>query len=134
MLEDLSRIGPVLVMSGVAALILIWDFLPVGKPFPAARGKALMAFALLGPIGAAIWTAVLMSNDVSGPAFDYAVVLDDMSFFFYFLFAGITAAIIMSTVDYVKRFGDYESEFFALVLFATSAMLLLSASRDLILI
>jgi len=132
-LDDLNRLGPVLAMSGVAALIIVWDFLPHGF-LPRSRGKALMFFALLGPAIAAIWTALLMANENQGPAFSGSIVIDDASFFFFFLFAGISAAIILASQDYSKRFGDYEGEFFALVLFATSAMFLLSASRDLILI
>src|SRR6266545_4556468 len=134
MLDDLDRIGPVLAMAGVATLILIWDFLPAGKPFPASRGKALLVVALLGPAIAALWALSLLSRDEQGFSFANSVVLDDVSFFFFFLFSGIAAAIILSSQDYAKRFGDYEAEFYALVLFASSAMLLLAASRDLILI
>jgi NADH-quinone oxidoreductase subunit N len=133
-LDDLNRLGPVLVMAGVAALILVWDFLPALRPLPAARGKALMILALLGPAGAAAWALALVLSDVRGFAFANSAVLDNASFFFFFLFAGITAAIVLSSQDYARRFGDYEAEFYALVLFASAAMLLLSASRDLILI
>ncbi len=134
MADDLDRIGPILVMAGVAALILIWDFLPRGKPFPAARGKALLVFALLGPALAAGWAFSLLSRDESGYSFANSVVLDDFSLYFWFLFCGIAAAIILASQEYAKRFRDYEAEFYSLVLFATSAMLLLAASRDLILI
>ncbi len=135
MLGDLSRIGPVLSMAAVAALILIWDFLPRGKPLPAARGRALQAFALLGPAISAIWAGILLSNN-DMPQFSFAnsVVLDDFSLYFSFLFAGISAAVILSSLDYAKRFGDYEAEFYALLLFASGAMILLANSRDLILI
>jgi NADH-quinone oxidoreductase subunit N len=159
MLDDLDRIGPVLVMAAVAALILIWDFLP--RPLPAARGKPLLVVALLGPLGAAAWTASLLLRDAhrdcipldpraltNAPvcdggrgtllegvfSFANSVVLDDLTVFFFFLFAAIAAAIILSSQDYARRFGDYEGEFYSLVLFASSAMLLLAASRDLILI
>jgi NADH-quinone oxidoreductase subunit N len=134
MLDDLDRIGPVLAMAGVAALILVWDFLPAGRPFPTARGRPLLFFGLLGPILAAAWTLSLLLRDEEGFSFANSVILDDFSFFFFFLFAGIAAAILLSSQDYARRFGDYEAEFVSLVLFATSAMLLLSASRDLILI
>jgi NADH-quinone oxidoreductase subunit N len=120
--------------AGVAALLLIWDFLPQGKPFPAARGKALLVVALLGPALAAGWAYSLLARDESGFSFANSVVLDDFSLFFWFLFAGIAAAVILASQEYAKRFGDYEGEFYALVLFASSAMLLLAASRDLILI
>src|SRR6185436_9070265 len=104
-------------MSGVAALILIWDFLPAGV-LPRSRGKALMFFTLLGPALAAIWTALLLINDSRGPAFTGSVIIDDASFFFFFIFAGIAAAIALASQDYAKRFGDYEGEFYALVLYS----------------
>jgi NADH-quinone oxidoreductase subunit N len=134
MLDDLDRIGPVLAMAGVAALILIWDFLPAGKPLPVAKGKALLIFALVGPALAAAWALSLLSRDETGFSFANSVVLDDFSLYFWFLFCGIAAAVILASQEYAKRFGDYEAEFYALLLFATSAMLLLAASRDLILI
>jgi NADH-quinone oxidoreductase subunit N len=134
MLDDLDRIGPVLAMAGVATLVLIWDFLPRGKPLPEARGKPLLIFALIGPVLAAAWALSLLSRDEAGTSFEASVVLDDFSLFFFFLFAGIAAAIILASEDYARRFGDYEAEFYALLLFASSAMLLLAASRDLVLI
>ncbi|HLG11574.1 MAG TPA: proton-conducting transporter membrane subunit, partial [Dehalococcoidia bacterium] len=152
MLDDLDRIGPVLAMAGVAALLLIWDFLPEGRPLPAARGKALMIFALAGPALSAAWAFSLLTRDqhiasvasssstehlLGGTgAFSFAnsVVLDDFSLFFWFLFAGIAAAIILASEEHAKSFGDNEGEFYALLLFASAAMILLAASRDLILI
>ncbi|HEX5370657.1 MAG TPA: NADH-quinone oxidoreductase subunit N, partial [Dehalococcoidia bacterium] len=135
MLADLSRIGPVLAMAVVASLILIWDFLPEGKPLPVARGKTLQVFALLGPAVSAAWTGILLADHVA-PKFSFAnsVILDDFSIYFSFLFAAISAAVILASVDYAKRFGDYEAEFYSLLLFASGAMILLANSRDLILI
>jgi NADH-quinone oxidoreductase subunit N len=134
MLGDISRIGPILSFAITAMLILIWDFLPHGKPFPPARGKALLGFALLGPAVAAIWTGLLLYSDVHASMFAGSAVLDNFSYFFFFLFAGISAAVLLSSHESAKSFGEYEGEFYALILFATGAMLLLSASRDLILI
>jgi NADH-quinone oxidoreductase subunit N len=134
MLDDLDRLGPVLAMAAVAGVILIWDLLPNGKPFPASKGKAAMVVALLGPILAAGWAFSLLSRDEAGFGFANSVVLDDFSLFFAFLFSGIAAAVILASQDYAKRFGDYEAEFYALVLFASGAMILLASSRDLVLI
>jgi NADH-quinone oxidoreductase subunit N len=134
MLDDLDRIGPVLAMAGVAALLLIWDFLPQGKLLPAARGKALLLFALVGPALSAAWAFSLLTRDEAGFSFANSVVLDDFSLFFWFLFAGIAAAIVLASEEHAKSFGDNEGEFYALVLFASAAMLLLAASRDLVLI
>jgi NADH-quinone oxidoreductase subunit N len=130
--DDLDRIGPVLAMAGVAALLLVWDFLP--RPCPRARGRPLLVIALLGPALAAGWAFSLLTREETGFGFANSVVLDDFSLFFFFLFSGIAAAILLSSLDYANRFRDYEAEFFALVLFASAAMLLLAASRDLVLI
>ncbi len=134
MLDDLDRLGPVLVMAGVAALILLWDLLPRGRPLPRARGRALMVFSLLGPAGAAVWALTLLLRDQRGFAFASSMVLDDFSFFFIFLFAAIVAAVILSAQDYTRRFAGNEPEFVALLLIATGAMMLLASSRDLVLI
>jgi NADH-quinone oxidoreductase subunit N len=134
MLDDLDRIGPVLAMAAVAGVILIWDLLPTGKPFPASRGRAAMLVALVGPILSAAWAFSLLTRDETGFGFANSVVLDDFSLFFAFLFSGIAGAVILATQDYAKRFGDYEAEFYALILFASGAMILLASSRDLILI
>ncbi len=134
MLDDLDRIGPVLVMVAVAAMTLIWDFLPVSGRIPRAHGKPLLAFALLGPAVAALWALSLLVRDEQGFGFANSVVLDNLSFFFYFLFAAIAAAVILSSEEHARHFGKYEAEFYALILLATAAMLLLAASRDLILI
>ena len=134
MWDDLDRIGPVLAMASVAALILIWDFLPHGRFLPAARGKPLLLVTLTGPLLAAGWAFSLLTRDEGGFGFAGSVVLDDFSLFFFFLFAAIAAAIVLSSQDYARRFGDYQAEFFSLVLLATAGMLLLAASRDLILI
>jgi NADH-quinone oxidoreductase subunit N len=135
MLDDLDRIGPVIAMAAVAALILVWDVLPRGKPLPPARGRTLQLFALLGPIISAAWAGSHLARN-EAPTFSFAnsVVLDDFSLYFSFLFAGIAAAVILASVDYAKRFGEYEAEFYSLLLFATGAMILLANSRDLILI
>jgi NADH-quinone oxidoreductase subunit N len=133
MWDDIDKLGPVLSMGGVATLILVWDFLPRGR-LPAPRNGALLAFALFGPLLSAAWALSLLTRDETGFAFANSMVLDDFTYFFLFLFAGISAAIVVSSQDYAKRFGDREGEYYALVLLATGAMMLLASSRDLILI
>ncbi len=133
MLDDLSKLGPVISIATVASLILVWDFLPRGL-LPRPRGLALLAFSLLGPAIAAIWTGLLLHNDERGFAFANSMVLDNFSFFFLFLFSAIAAAILFSSQGYDKRFEERQPEYYALVLFATGAMMLLASSRDLILI
>jgi NADH-quinone oxidoreductase subunit N len=134
MLDDLDRIGPVIAMASVASLILVWDFLPRGGLLPAARGRALLIFALIGPALGAAWTGSHLARN-EGPQFSFenSVILDDFTLYFAFLFCGIAAAIILASLDYARRYGEYEAEFYSLLLFATASMILLASSRDLIL-
>jgi NADH-quinone oxidoreductase subunit N len=115
--DDLLRLGPVLLIGGVGFLLLIWEALPKGL-LPAPRGNALLAFALAGPGAAALW----------------AGALDNFAYFFTFLFAAVAAAVVLASRDYSGRFAGREAAYHALLLFATGGMMLLAASRDLILI
>jgi NADH-quinone oxidoreductase subunit N len=60
------------------------------------------------------------------------MALDNFSIFFAFLFIGVAGSVIIASLDYSDRFGDRQGEFFALTLIATSGMMLLAGSRDLI--
>ena len=62
------------------------------------------------------------------------VALDNYRIFTNFLFLGATALTILISLDYVKREEIEEGEFYILMLFAVVGMMLLAASRDLILI
>jgi NADH-quinone oxidoreductase subunit N len=134
MADDLDKLAPVLAMGIVAALILIWAVLPRMASLPRPRGLPLTIVALLGPIVASLWMASLLARDETGTAFDYSMVVDDFSAFFTFVFAGVSAAILLASRGDSKRVGNREAEFSALVLFAAAGMMLLAASRDLILI
>src|SRR6187551_1640162 len=112
MLDDLNRIAPVLVMAIVAGVIIVWDALPSGKPFPAARGKSLLVVAMLGPVIAALWALGLRLNDETGWSFANSVILDDLSYFFVFIFCGVSAAIVLASQNYAKRFENHEGEYY----------------------
>src|SRR5581483_9377335 len=122
MLDDVAKLGPVMSMGVVGALILVWDFLPRAL-LPAPRKTPLLLFALLGPAVSALWTGVLLRNDSRGFAFAGSMVLDDFSIFFMFLFAAIAAAIVFSSQGYDQRFEERQPEYYALVLFASGAMM-----------
>jgi NADH-quinone oxidoreductase subunit N len=48
------------------------------------------------------------------------------------MFIGVSAAVIVASWDYMRKFGDRQGEFIALTLIATAGMMLLSGARDLI--
>src|SRR4029078_8449803 len=50
----------------------------------------------------------------------------------YYLFAGITATVVLASIDWVNREGRGQGEYYALVLTVCSGLMFLSAARDLI--
>ncbi len=127
MLQDLDRLGPELAVMLTAGLILIADLV-----IPRERVRWLAGLALAGLAAAAGWLALLIVRDREASFFSDSMVLDNFSIFFMFMFIGVSAAVIIASLDYVERFGRHQGEFFALTLISTSGMMLLSGSRDLV--
>jgi len=126
-IEDLDRLGPVLVVMVTAGLIVL-----AGLVTPRERLKALSGLALAGLGASAIWLVTLILRDRQASFFSDSMALDNFSVFFTFFFIGVTAVVIIASLEYVERFGPHQAEFFALLLIATSGMMLLSGARDLV--
>jgi NADH-quinone oxidoreductase subunit N len=62
------------------------------------------------------------------------VLLDDYALFFHLVIGYAAALIVLLSVDYLGRTGDESGEYYSLVLFATSGMLLLASAGDLIVV
>src|SRR3990170_4122177 len=128
MLHDLDRIGPELILMVAAGCILLAD-LALRE-----RDRGWLPFgAIAGLASSAIWAGVLMARDREGIAFSGTYSLDTFSIFFKFIFVGVAGLVILASADYVRRLR-YQGEFWALLLLATSGMMLLAGARDLMLI
>ena len=127
MLQDLDRLAPVLVVMVTAGVILLLDLV-----IPRRRTPWLAAVALLGLAGSAAWLTSLILRDREASFFSDTMALDNLSIFFTFFFIGVSAAVIVASLDYVERLGRHRAEFLALILLATSGMMLLAGARDLI--
>jgi len=126
-LEDLDRLGPILAVMVTAGLIII-----TGLVLPRERVKLVAGLALAGLAASAGWLVTLIVRDREASFFSDSMALDNFSIFFMFLFIGVAAAVVIASLDYADRFGDHQAEFFALILVATSGMMLLAGARDLV--
>ena len=111
-----------------AGLVLLADLVLRDKH----RGW-LPAVALSGLGAAVIWTVTLILRDREAVAFGGTYSLDTFSIYFKFLFIGVAGLVILASADYVKKL-EHQGEFWALLMLATSGMMLLAGARDLILI
>lgn len=127
MVADFDRLGPIAIVMIAAGLVLIADMF-----VPRERQRALSAIAIAGLSGSAVWLVTLILRDRQASYFADTMALDNFSIFFTFFFVGVSGAVILASLDYGERFGTHQGEFFALILLATSGMMLLAGARDLI--
>ncbi len=116
-------IGPELSLIIAGLVIIVLD--------PVLRGSAknnLFGIALLGlAIG---FMLNLKRFGVSELAFSGALSLDQFSAYFNVIFLiGAFLAVILSK-DYLSNISKYSNEFYALILFSTSGMMILSSAQE----
>lgn len=127
MIQDFDRLAPVIVVLATAGVIFIIDMFMQREDRRLLSGVAVVGLAL-----SAAWLVTLILREREDSYFTDSMALDNFSIFFSFLFLGVSAAVIMSSWDYMARFGDRQGEFIALTLVATAGMMLLSGARDMI--
>ncbi len=125
-MSELDIVGPQLAVLIAAGAVIAWEAI-----VPKQRA-ALPYIALLGIAGSAIWTTTWVARDDFQTAFDGTLALDQFAVFFYFVFAGITATVIVASIDWVDREGHRQSEYYALILTASAGLMFLASARDLI--
>jgi NADH-quinone oxidoreductase subunit N len=142
MLSDLNTIAPVLTVALTALVILVADwFLPADDPRPPAW-LALIGLAAAGLALAAAWAApdllVFTTQPASADGSTAAIgwLWRDHYGSFASAILVLTAFLtILLSYDYVRRHrGLARAEYYALLLLATAAMMLVSMANDLILI
>ena len=134
--HDLYLLSPELSMAGLAMLLLLLDLVVPRKQYLA--GLAFLGLAVPLGFSLALWAgldggSVAGDNVVTiGESVIDALVVDKFSLFFKFLFIGVAAAIILVSSDYTRRFERFQIEYYALVLFAVTGMMLLASTMELI--
>ena len=125
-MNSLDVVGPQLAVLAAAGVVLLVDSL-----VPQQR-RFLPVVALLGLIVSALWTTSWVGRGDYQFVFDGTLALDKYSVFFYYVFAGITATVVLASIDWVNREGRGQGEYYALVLTVCAGLMFLAASRDLI--
>lgn len=118
LLPEISLIALAVVLIGLDLL------LPKGA-------KSVLAYlALIGLIVPAYFTLLLAGRqEVS---FGGALVIDQLAIFFKLLFLIAAALVVLASFEYVRRLPIAPGEYYALVLFAASGMMLMASTRELI--
>jgi NADH-quinone oxidoreductase subunit N len=100
------------------------------------KHKELLAYVSLGGViitalsTAAIWNRE--ENYFRLPFFDEMFVIDNYSLFFYLLFLLCAGITIFTSVGYLRREEMVHGEYYSLILFAVSGMMLMASGGDLL--
>ncbi|MBI4459939.1 MAG: NADH-quinone oxidoreductase subunit N [Acidobacteria bacterium] len=123
---DLIAILPEAILAFTATLIMLLS------AFLSARQHShFRTVALFGLAGAAL--AVVTQRQHQGIFFDRLFLVDPFSIFFHLLFFLIVALVALSSADYLQAEKLAAGEYYALLLFATAGMGLMSSANDLVL-
>jgi NADH-quinone oxidoreductase subunit N len=126
--DDLITIAPFLAAVGVAIAIVIADLVAPGRPTP------VLVVSLVGLGIVAILTLTTGNLAAAAPrtAFGDGYVVDGLTTFLDLLFITIVAFTIVFGPDYLEPRGLPLAEFAAVLVFAMTGAMLISASADLL--
>ncbi len=124
-LRDLYLLSPEIALAGLAIVVVILDLLVSSK-------KVVGTVAFVGLAVPVALTLVLWADVLSEAAVFGTLAVDRFALFFKLLVLAIVAVLILGSADYVARFQRYQGEFYALVLFSATGMMLLAATTELI--
>ncbi len=126
-LNSLNTILPLMVLAVWATVLLLVDaFIPAGRKGWTA---ALAALGLLASLAAAIFTGGRPASGLGG-----MVTLDGFSAFLNVLLLGCGLAGIALAYDYLQRTQIERGEYYPLLMFAISGMMLMGMASDLIVV
>jgi NADH-quinone oxidoreductase subunit N len=125
---DYIRILPELVLSIFGILAMVVD--PV---IPTQSSKKPLGYIALVGILAGL-AATAYQTQFYGNAFFNMVRVDSFSIFFHFVVLLVALVVVLSSLDYLEVQRINAGEYYALMLFATVGMMLMSSAVELVLI
>jgi NADH-quinone oxidoreductase subunit N len=124
---DLLPLIPFIVIAGWACALLLIDlFIPKDR-------KGITAILAAAGLVTAIVLVILNFNETSD-AFDGMIIQDGFSSFLQLIFLSVGIVAIAQAYDYVQRRKIVRGEYYILLLFATSGMMLMAQAGDLIVV
>jgi NADH-quinone oxidoreductase subunit N len=124
---SLRAIGPVLILSVTALVLLVIDLLP-----PRNRKDHLGVVGLAGVVASLVASLYMWGADER--AFKGMVVLDGFAIFFNLVIGFAVGLVLLFSLDYVRRQGAETGEFYVLVLLSAVGMTLMASAGDLIIV
>jgi NADH-quinone oxidoreductase subunit N len=126
-IKQFEPIAPEFLVIGVALAILVIDL------FTDRKHKYVLGWlGLAGIICSAVLTSQLMEEGVGGAFFGNTFLLDPFASYFKLVFYVSCGLGILLSIKYLEIEDIHRGEYYALMLFATSGMMLMASAGDLI--
>src|SRR5205823_985759 len=132
---DYIRILPELVLTAFGIIVMMAD--PLLKPGASRKGLGLIALAgTIAAIAATFCQIAWSARDASfaTPGWFGMVRVDSFAIFFHLLIPAISAVCILASFEYLDAQNIRSGEYYALILFGTVGMVLMSSAVELVLI
>jgi NADH-quinone oxidoreductase subunit N len=132
---DYIRILPELVLTAFGIIVMMAD--PLLKPGASRKGLGLISLIGTGAAIAATFCQIAwMHRDPSfaDPGWFGMVRVDNFAIFFHLLIPAISAICILASLEYLDAQNIRSGEYYALILFGTVGMVLMSSAIELVLI
>ncbi len=123
------RILPEILLTVTGVLVMLIEPL-LG---PKATRKPLGLLAILGTLGA-LAASVYQLYLPAGTAFFGTVRSDAFSVFFHLVIGGIVLVTLLISLDYFEGHSSYVGEYYALILFGSVGMMLMTSSVELLMV
>ncbi|MDP2702200.1 MAG: NADH-quinone oxidoreductase subunit N, partial [Candidatus Rokubacteria bacterium] len=124
---SLRVIAPAAVLAVTGFVLMLLDLLP-----PRQRREHMAFVGLAGVAAALVATVLLWGSEESG--FQGMVVLDNFTLFVTLVIGYATGLVLLLSIDYLQRLGMESGEFYILVLFAATGMVIMAGAHDLIVV
>ncbi|WP_134672040.1 NADH-quinone oxidoreductase subunit N [Halorussus marinus] len=124
-----AALAPTLLFVAVALVLFVIDSIN-----PDTENRLLLAATAtagsLAAAGVSVWYLLAGTGEAPIRLFQNTLVVDTMSLFFAFVFASVTALVVVASYDYMRD-HSYQAEYYALVALAASGMTLMPAANSL---
>ncbi len=124
---SLRAIAPAALLAVTGFILMLLDLVP-----PRHRREHMAFVGLAGVAAVLVTTVLLWSSDAKG--FQGMVVLDNFALFLTLVIGYATGLVLLLSIDYVQRRGMESGEFYILVLFAATGMVIMAGANDLIVV
>ncbi len=128
---DLAQLGPEAIIGLAAVAVVLADLVVTDKRLLPLIAGAAVVLAAVAAI--ALWSmggAVSFTSPLGDPD-DAIVVVDTFGIFFKLIILGAVFLVVLASHDYVRRLERWQGEYYALILLATTGMMLIVSAQEL---